>query len=477
VNAAYHEIDAAVLSLPAVQLSAQQITRVEAVITSQNALPLREDPPATPQEHLMSPAPVPTRLVRFERRVSALASLAAVLVLVAGAFALFSFRHAPSTASLTEHGTLYTVSYTGTVYAVDPVSGAIIWSTPLGIVPDEQFLIAGGSIFLASSCIHSTCELYAVQASGGHLLWHRSYRDLLGTTGATSLTRYLASDGQALYIGSATGIYAWRASDGQPLWQRTPPPACLAKPDACLIDMETAGNGLVYVYFDGLYALNATDGSTRWSDLQVPDMGDSSTPLVVAHNHVYVPDYGGSVTMHVLQAATGKLLDTAGLPQVTAAEIITDGDVVYLSNSPASGGSADIYALRSGDNQLLWHHHEATVMSLDTVSTGSLYFSDMAALSSAQAHYGPVKQSEAEAALSTLTAPTFRVCAVRTTDGSLQSCHSLPEGFFPPAAASQGIIYAVGASQGLDAIRLSDGKVLWHVLEHVALDDGGTVLT
>lgn len=41
---------------------------------------------------------------------------------------------------------------------------------------------------------------------------------------------------------------------------------------------------------------------------------------------------------------------------------------------------------------------------------------------------------------------------------------------------SQGIVYAPGLAQGLDAIRTSDGKILWHILANVSLDDADTVL-
>ncbi|HEU5380348.1 MAG TPA: hypothetical protein VFV38_33400 [Ktedonobacteraceae bacterium] len=74
--------------------------------------------------------------------------------------------------------------------------------------------------------------------------------------------------------------------------------------------------------------------------------------------------------------------------------------------------------------------------------------------------------------------PTRRrtICAVRTKDGVLQWCQPLPAGFLPSAGMSQGIVYAPGLAQGLDAIRTSDGKILWHILANVSLDDADTVL-
>lgn len=475
VYAAYQQIDARILSLPLVQPSAQQIARVEALITDQIAHS-HEREITTLAEYPLSPARVPKRLARVERRVSVLAALLVVIVLIASAFALFSLRHAPSSGASTAHSTLYSVSYTGTVYAIEPGSGRIIWNTPLQMKPDEQFLVSGGTIFLASSCVSSTCDLYALRAADGHVLWQRSYKSLLGKTGASALSQYLASDGKALYIGSATGIYAWQASDGQQLWHHAPPSACLANPNGCFIDMETVSNGLVYVDFDGLYALNATDGTTRWFNLQALDTGVS--PLVVTHNHVYVPNYGNSTAVHVLQANTGKLLDTPGLPRGTSGEIITDGSVVYICIIPAAGGSADIYALRSSDDHLLWHQHYTQVVKLDTVSAGSLYYDYLAASTSAPTL--PQKSSVVTPSSSlrrgTLVANPFHVCTARTKNGSLQWCQSLPAGVLTSTAASQGIIYVPGFSQGLEAMRLSDGKILWQILAQISLDDADTVL-
>jgi len=477
VYAAYQQVDARILSLPVIQPSTQQVAQVEALITDQTAHDRRWRSATHPLERSPLPTGAQTRLAHVEHRLSALAAILVVMALAVSAFALFSSRHATSV-SPTTPGKVYTVSYSGTVYAIDPGNGRIIWSTSLHMKPDEQFLVSGGKIFLASS---DSRFLYALQTSDGHLLWKRSYQRLTTVGGQTiSLSRYLASDGKTLYIGSATGIYAWRASDGEQRWHHEPPAACVANPSACLIDMETVSDGLVYVYFDGLYALNATDGTTRWHNLQAPDA--TSTPLVVAHNHVYVPNYGGSLTVHVLRADTGKLLSTPGLPQATPYDIITDGNTVYIRTAPASGGGADVYALRSSADRILWHHHYAEVVGLDTVSESSLYYTYVATSTSAssQKHVQPSSVTSAnESIIQQKTKLVIHVCAVSTKDGSPQWCQPLPAGSLPSTAMNQGIVYAVGFAQnhqGLDAIRLSNGRILWHILTRIQLIDADTVL-
>lgn len=475
VYAAYQQIDAGILSLPTVQPSAQQVAQLEALITDSTSNDLhdpRRQPAASIGERTALPARAPARLARIERRVSYLAAVLVVVVLAASAFALFSLRHTTSVVSAPQ-GIVYTVSYSGTVYALDPGNGKIIWSTQLQMKPDEQFLVSGGKIFLASSDTHF---LYALQISDGHLLWKRSYKKLTTVDGMTlSLSRYLASDGQALYIGSATGIYAWSASDGRQLWHHAPPAACISNPNACLIDMETVSNGLVYVYFDGLYALNATNGKTSWYDLKAPNLDFTSYPLVVTHNHLYVPNYNGSLTVHVLQADNGKLLDPPGFPQITAYDILTDGNTVYLRGS--SGSNSDVYAIQGSDDSVLWHTHYTQVVSLDAARSGSLYYSYMGISPSASAQKpGRLTPVTIKNIRNRVNAVAIHLCAVSVKDGSSQWCLQLPSGLLPSAAVSQGIVYCPGFSQGLDAIRTSDGKILWHILANTPLDDADTVL-
>ena len=466
VYAAYQEVDARILSLPAVQPSLQQIARLEASIADQTQNNPHRKPPAVVQERPALPVRAPTRLARLERRASLLAAVLIVIALAGSAFALFSSRHTSNSTGANASGTFYAVSSTGTVYAVDAGSGKIIWSTPLHTKASEQFLISGGKIFLGSSDYY----LYALQASNGQLLWKRSYKDLTTVGNQTvEIAPYPASDGNAIYFGTPKGIYAWKASDGQQLWNYPVPKTCGTLWGVCAPEVATVNHGIVYAYLDGLYALNATDGSMRWNDAKV-----SSTTLVVAQNHVYVASYGGgpndSGPMRVLQADTGRLLNTPDLPRVNPFDMITDGNTVYLRSGNYST-SEDIYAVRSSDDAVLWHK-QYDGLSFSGVRDGSLYYiseTTSASGSNQQPSQPTLVTSTNLRTLLQKYAIVSRFCAASAADGSAQWCRQLPSNFIPElTVASQGTLY-VTTRGGVEAIRLSDGKVLWVALGHVSL--------
>jgi outer membrane protein assembly factor BamB len=389
-----------------------------------------------------------------------------VIVLAGSAFVLFSSRHTSSTSARTPT-TFYAVSNTGTVSAVAAGSGKTIWSTPLHIKPSEQFLVSGEEIFLGSSDYY----LYALQTSNGSLLWKHSYKDLTTIGKQTAeIAPYPASDGNAIYFGTPKGIYAWRASDGQQIWNYPTPTTCGAQWGICAPEVETVNNGIVYAYLDGLYALNATDGSKLWHNSKV-----SSTTLAVAQNHVYVAAYGGdrynAGPMRVLQADTGQLLNTPDLPHVRPYDMITDGDRVYLRSGNFSR-SEDVYALQSSDNTVLWHK-QYDGLAFSGVHDGSLYYTSQtiaasnsnqqpSQLTTVTATNGSIFQQEA--------ALVSHFCTVSAEDGSAQWCQQLPTNATPPlAVVSQGTLY-VTTTRGVEAIRIRDGKVLWTALENVSLD-------
>ena len=381
-----------------------------------------------------------------------------VIALAGSAFALFSSRHTSNSTGAKTFGTFYAVSSTGTVYAVDAGSGKTIWSTPLHTKASEQFLISGGKIFLGSSDYY----LYALQASNGQLLWKRSYKDLTTVGNQTvEIAPYPASDGNAIYFGTPKGIYAWKASDGQQLWSYPAPTTCSPLSGICPPEVATVTNGIVYAYLDGLYALHATDGSMLWKNAEVP----SDTTLVVVRSHVYVADYGLGA-MRVLQADTGQPLNTPDLPRVNHSDMITDEDTVYLRSGTA--GTSDVYAVRSSDDTVLWHkQYKDLLLSFSGVHDGSLYYSYLATSGSNQqsSQLTPVTSISG----GTLHTAAFQLCAVSATDGSAQWCRQLPSNFTPQLAiASQGTLY-VTTRGGVEAIRLSDGKVLWVALGHVSL--------
>jgi len=466
VYAAWQAVDAHILRLPAVQPTPQQIARINALVadpapsTSRRAPVLA--PGATAPRRLAPVGRISARLAHSGQQVSSLVAVLLVLALIGSAVALFATRHGgPNMVGAGAPGVLYAVSSTGTAYAVDAASGKTLWSTPLHMKASEQFVVSGDTLYIGSS----EYTLYALNARTGQLLWQRSYKDLTMVGAQTvEIAPYPASDGGAIYIGTPKGIYAWRASDGKTQWSYPMPATCGALSGICAPEVATVSNGTVYAWLDGLYALNASDGSLRWKDAEAPD----DSPLVVAQHHVYVADYAGK-SLRVLDSATGRLLATPHLPNVEPTQLLTDGATVYLS-TPA-GGATGVYALRASDNTVLWNkQYTQRAISLSGVGDGSLtYLYETASTSAAPHPSAPVTRITSANWQQYLSTVVSHMCAVNASDGSAQWCRQLPNDFTPQlAVARQGTLY-ITTSGKVEAIRVSDGAVLWTELAHTPL--------
>lgn len=513
VYTAYQEVDALIKSLPVVQPFPQRVAQLERMIADQTHDHPRWKPASNTREHRPLPARASTQLAR---RVSLLAAVLIVMVLVASAFALFSAHHNTSI-STGKQGIIYSVSGNApgysTVYALDAATGQTIWSTPLHMLSNGRPLHVGKTIFLSlmhvsgSTIFLSSSDyyLYALHTSDGHLLWQRSYQNLMGVDNKLlSIIPDPVSDENAIYFGTTRGIYAWGASDGRQLWSYPIPGACNQQPDTCISEALTVNNGIVYTYFNGLYALNASNGSLRWHDPQV-----TSTHIVVAQNHIYALRYDEG-TIRVLQADTGKLLNTPGLPHIApddrlndtqngylrSDDLSTDGQNVYLQSSPATANSgSDAYAIQATDNTVLWHRHYTQNIAIDMVNDGHLYYEyDTQDLSAFQLKPPkPTPGSQTGSSVKTDMGQirmVAHICTVSTADGSPQGCvqasiaspfamsdrissfsrrgttriaYAAASSLVYPIAMSQGTMFVRGDT-GLYATRVADGKVLWRAL-------------
>ena len=456
VYAQYQQVDARILSLPVVQPSAEQISQLEALIAGRAA----SEPLLKSVVSARGPQSRPGRALAQHRpagsRLSAFAAIMVVVMLAAGALALFSSRHPSSVGDVS--GTLYTISYSdGTAYALNAVTGQVEWRTPLYIKPDEGVLISHGMIFITSQ----DGFLYAIRESDGKLLWHRSYRAISSVNGRPVISPSLVSDGKAVYIGAETGLYAWSVSDGHTLWYHAPPAGCnpTGITPACDRSPITVSNGIVYVYFDGLYALRSTDGAVLWKNLQV----QIGVDLVVVKNRLYVHSFANH-SVYVFQADNGHRLDTIPLSHPNPISIISDGEIVYITD-----GLHDVYAVRSSDNRVLWTRHYTATVQLLAADDSNLYY--VSTMPGAMLNGVPVKLTPSTSSLRSLNSPIERLNVISASNGSPRWSWRYPAGTFQDGMATgSGMLYVVaGTNGGIYALRANDGKVAWHALPGVWL--------
>jgi outer membrane protein assembly factor BamB len=206
-----------------------------------------------------------------------------------------------------------------------------------------------------------------------------------------------------LYFGGEFGyVYALSAATGKLLWS-TP------VPDSSSLSQPTIANDVLYTAgHDALYALDATTGKLLWQ-APLPYQSYSflpSTPAV-GNGLVYVMGAQGVAAFHLTH---GTLAWKYAQPAQTVNGSAPEGDPT-LANTTLFFGADGVYALNATTGKLRWHH-AATVSQAQyatpIIADGTLY--------------------------------------VTSSDGTEAAPASTP----------------TGKSSYLEALRPSDGKLLWH---------------
>jgi outer membrane protein assembly factor BamB len=188
------------------------------------------------------------------------------------------------------NGVLYAGSYGNRVYALNAASGALRWQYNTGGRVYVDPVVAAGTVFFGAGDDATT--LYAVNAQDGKLLWHNPMR----------VESSLAVANGVLYVGSRNLLYALNPQTGSILWSRPVP-----TPFNPLIV-----NGVIYASSasDGVYALNASDGTLRWHNALNPtSTGETVTPVLM-NSELYVATVNvgpgpQNATLHALNASNG----------------------------------------------------------------------------------------------------------------------------------------------------------------------------
>ena len=237
----------------------------------------------------------------------------------------------------------------GTVYAFNPRTGAVLWQST--IVSDEQIIstpaIADGILYVG---VLNDYTLYALDAGTGTVLW--SY-----VTGGYVGSSPVVANG-VVYFESWNddhNVYALNARTGAVLWTYTMTAAGI------LGTSPAVANGVVYVGSDYLYALDANSGELLWK--YGSGFEDSNGSPAVANGVVYVGDVDG---VDALNASTGAMVWHSGVTGSTSSPAVANG-VVYV-------GSDSVYALNASTGALLWQYTAgSSVGNSPTVANGVLY--------------------------------------------------------------------------------------------------------
>jgi len=217
-----------------------------------------------------------------------------------------------------------------------------------------------------------------------------------------------------IFAGSENGYtYAFDAPTGKMVWRHLTWFGTTTAP--------TVLDGVVYVASDKLYALNARDGSQRWTAPSQDVI--ASSPLIVKHT-IYLGSYDNHI--YALDQTTGSkqwAYQTKGRVYVGP---VVDQDRLFFG---AGDDGPSVYAITT-QGKLLWHN-PMIISSSIAVSNGLLYVGTNTTL-----------------------------YALSTQDGTVR--WSLPMNDPLTFLVSENILYVTSGSTGLYALNKADGTLRWH---------------
>jgi len=206
-------------------------------------------------------------------------------------------------------GRLYIALHNRGLLALDANTGSELWLAPM---PGPQWsspAVENGRVFVGSRDDH---KLYAFDAVTGQTLWTATTNDWVQTSPA------VAND--VVYIGNNAGnVYAFDAATGSLAWQRA------ISPGFIIFSSPTVANGVLYVassldasatHFDGkLYAVDAATGDVLFSSVVSLGQGEArwvNASPTVDNGIVYIPNYSdGTVAAFGLSTSTPSPTPTA----------------------------------------------------------------------------------------------------------------------------------------------------------------------
>lgn len=241
-----------------------------------------------------------------------------------------------STETITSQGTPGSSSLT----ALNTSDGTIRWTFTRSGEAIMSPMAANGVVYVESESPYfpnaaPTGRLYALNASDGTQRW--------SVEGAPAgANTFALSNGVFFAGGSATGISAYRTSDGKLLWKNSDP----------MFSYFTASGNAVYVksWNNAAIALNATTGKQLWAT-SVAVTPPATFPLA-GDGLLYSVGGRSSGKLAAITMGTGAIAWEQQKPQPLGFPA-TAGDAIYaytLSESPT------IYAFTASTGKPLWNH-------------------------------------------------------------------------------------------------------------------------
>jgi outer membrane protein assembly factor BamB len=206
---------------------------------------------------------------------------------------------------------IFAATQKGSVYALDTLSGKILWQKNVGGATAGAVAAAGGAIYLAVGR-----EIVAVSVSDGSILW-RTPVATEGNIGTPSSAggRVFAAVGLEADDPAAHAVVTLDAATGKLGWRYTSPTK------AQIYTPAVAGDRAFVVGEDRLLvALDVTSGAVKWSS---PRPSEISAAPVVVGSVVFVVGNDGPV--EAIDATNGAALWSVPMKGIPFGPAVVDG--------------------------------------------------------------------------------------------------------------------------------------------------------
>ncbi len=388
---------------------------------------------------------------KHRRAYAFLQTLAAVLtvsVIVGGFILLLVQRHSTTSrlndlpAIPTYKNALITVaSSDGTVYALQPGSGKVLWQYAMHQEIDTM-IQQNGFVYVSTSSNAGARPnyLYTFRASDGKLMWSKEYPLLTGYS-------VIVVDGNAIAISGGEGdgsMDVVNASNGSLLWRYIPDPKGSVLWSYPIIAEH---HSVIYIrYSEGIEAFQLRTGKVLWKSQAVPTVDT----IFFADTTMYVIDVDRS-TIITLNSQNGKVEKTVKFsPNEQPILDGFDNGILYVDKGPMTQ-NVQVCTLRMSDGSQLWcsakYLDAGGIFETPAIMNNTLYYNQ-----GVDSMHGKV-----------------RVVALATNNGDVRwqwlstETHLYSSSDLINVVGYNGIVYLT-TRQGIFAFNSSNGHLLWHLL-------------
>lgn len=252
--------------------------------------------------------------------------------------------------------TIFVASENGEVYAIDKVSGDVLWRERTGETITGGVGAGGDMVLLGTR----DAKVFALEQSTGELMWEASV--------SSEVLAAPASDGRVVAVQTIDGrLIALEPSDGRQRWvyETTVPALSLRGNSKPVI----AGNVVIAGFSSGIAAgVDANNGFLMWEERIAVPQGrydieriiDIDGDPVVVGNVVYLGSYQGNLMG--LDVQTGRIV--WGLPGSTY-----HGLALGLGNIYWVDSFSHVYAVQNNTERTVWENDSLRLRRITAPTT------------------------------------------------------------------------------------------------------------